>query len=205
MISTRNAGTDYVEVQRKKKVDGALQAYAIKNRLLWRSTMCPWVVLTSSINMWLLFAFSGDRKSGGVVFFLDLIDVACVNAYILFKKFCEANPTAISHPKRYEQVHFRKAVVRQIGGMELYEDPPSTTRQGRKRKRVRTDEHIPSCTSSSNRRNCVVCFSIENVERKTRFSCKGCTGANGRPIAVCITEERNCFEVYHSERFDSHR
>ena len=136
--------------------------------------------------------------------FLDLIDVACVNAYILFKKFCEANPTAISHPKRYEQVHFREAVVRQIGGMELYEDPPSTTRQGRKRKRVRMDEHIPSCTSSSNRRNCVVCFSIENVERKTRFSCKGCTGANGRPIAVCITEERNCFEVYHSERFDSH-
>ena len=59
--------------------------------------------------------------------------------------------------------------------------------------------------SRVNRQNWVVYFALYGVERKTRFFCKGCTGGNGCPVAMCLNEERNCFEVYHSAEFDSYR
>lgn len=256
VVSTRNRGNDFVEVARKRVVDGHLEEYVLlcsivvillRVKFCFQNVPC-YVTITKTVR--LLFRCSIEsifvsdcactvyrynihkplaieeynQAMGGVdkfdqmaaayrvlrrsrkwwrCLFLDEIDVAAVNSYILFKKYQAANPGVLPRPPHYEQVHFREALVRQLGGLEEYESPP-LFQKGRKRKRVRSD-HIPTVSSTAARRNCFVCYTLFGREIKSRFSCAGCHLANGNTVALCLSEERNCFEVYHSEQFDAHR
>ena len=53
------------------------------------------------------------RKSWKAPFF-DFLEVACVNAFILFQKFCKENPGVITRGRSCDNEDFRVAIIRQI-------------------------------------------------------------------------------------------
>ena len=57
-------------------------------------------------------------------------------------------------------------------------------------------EHIPR--ASDMRKNCVVCYKQDKAERKTNIYCSApqCGGKH-----MHITQERNCFGIFHTKEY----
>ena len=129
--------------------------------------------------------------------FFHLIDIAVVNSYILFLEHQAKNPDDIKRPRGYNQCDFRDEIVRQICNFDEYGDPPlHITGRPSAPPSVFETEHIPR--ASNTRRNCVVCYKQDKVERKTNNYCSApqCEGKH-----MHITQERNCFGIFHSKEY----
>jgi len=94
------------------------------SRLLCTATTNSWMRSTSqtstlpSITCW-------GNASGGEKLFFHLIDIAAVNGFILFDSIRKADPTKLPRQKKYSVLEFRGEVIRNLAGLNEYDNPPS--------------------------------------------------------------------------------
>eukprot|EP00117_Sycon_ciliatum_P027789 scpid69275/ scgid22491/ len=111
VLSTHNDGTAHIDVLRKRKVAGQMEDSTIKkpqavneyNQAVggvdkFDAHVAAYCVLQRSKRWWHCL-------------FLDVVDLACVSAYILFQKYRAAHPEAIVRPAHYEHLYFCKALT----------------------------------------------------------------------------------------------
>ena len=116
-----------------------------------------------------------------------MIDISRVKQLHSFQEFRKENPDIkeLKRPKSYSQLDFTDELIRQLGGIDNFEDIPSR----KKPKQFTKHSIIP--VQSKNRKNCKLCFSLYHVEQKTPVSCQECG------TWLCFTANRNCLLKYH--------
>ena len=129
--------------------------------------------------------------------FFHLIDIAIVNSYILFQEHRANSPDepALKRPAAYSLTNFREEVVNGLCGFAEYGPPASNLAPPSSEALQFVTEHIP-CFSEE-RRACVVCWQKEKKQYKVKTYCK----APQCNRYMHITNEKNCFEEYHSEGY----
>ena len=138
--------------------------------------------------------------------FLDFIDIACVNSFILYNIFVDSQGGQEDALPKLSHLEYRESVIRSLANIPLHEDIPSAPVGKRKHQADDVvDVHPPCVAASTNRRNCVVCYRMHHIERKTRYYCRSCEIAPGNSVFVCLSEERNCWQIFHSHVFDEFR
>ena len=197
MITTVGNANDHVQVNRKQKNAGTWTNRHVRQPQIFQTYNLKMNAVDRSDQI--LSTFNIQRKclQWWKTLFFHLIDIAVVNSYILFLEHQAKNPDDLKRPKGYNQCDFRDELVRQICGFEEYGDPPLYA-SGKPRAPPSgfETEHMP-CFSET-RRNCVVCYKLEKVERKTFGNCEAplCEGKY-----MHISKERNCFKIFHSKEY----
>ncbi len=134
--------------------------------------------------------------------FFHLIDMACVNSYIIFKAMQALFPDnpMLQRPNSYGQLEFREEIVRGLAGIVENEEPPKYAKRKSysfSPKQFETD-HIPE---RSMHRNCKVCYFKCNVEKKTSVYCS----ADQCNVPLCFTPDRNCFKIWHDPKYQGRK
>ena len=197
MITTVGNANDHVQVSRKQRNAGSWTNILVQQPQIFQTYNLKMNAVDRSDQI--LSTFNIQRKClrWWKTMFFHLIDMAVVNSYILFLEHMANYPDEIERPAGYTQCDFRDELVREICGLPEYGDPPLHT-SGRPRapSSVFETEHIP-CVSDT-RRNCVVCYKLEKVERKTNSYCDApqCEGKY-----MHIAKDRNCFRIFHSKEY----
>lgn len=141
------------------------------------------------------------RKYWKTLYF-DSIDVAIVNAHVLFKLWVAQNPGQISVAADYDQLDFRLALIRQLASIDDATPVPLLVRKGRPAAanpaQLPPGPHLP--VHLDKRRECWHCKEPGKDARKSVFACSVCTTRKGQPKPFCITPERNCFLDFHSHQ-----
>ena len=136
--------------------------------------------------------------------FFHLIDIAIVNSYIaIVNSYIRANSPdepALKRPASYSLTNFREEVVNGLCGFAEYGPPPpghvaSNLAPPSSEPLQFVTEHIP-CFSEE-KRTCVVCWQKEKKQYKVKTYCK----APQCNRYMHITNEKNCFEEYHSQGY----
>ena len=139
-----------------------------------------------------------------LVLFYDLLEVAIVNSFTLMKEFMSVNPGVIQRKRYLNQKVFRANLIRQLARIEDTEAPP-VKGVCRKRKRKSEDAaesvtaHCPVALQI--RRNCAVCWKFHWQQVRSRYACAACQSSNGNQVHLCIQEDRNCFQEYHTREY----
>ena len=137
--------------------------------------------------------------------FFDLVDVAVVNSFLLYRSWGAQYAEFLQIPSNLSHLEFRECLIRDLVGIDEQEDVPVAAVGRRKRRHDDIEDgHPPEVAPSSQRRNCVVCYRMHHVERKTRFFCGSCK-IDKRKAFLCLHGKRKCWSVYHSHAFDAHR
>ena len=118
------------------------------------------------------------------------------------KEWMSLNPGMIQRGKNFDQRLFRYNLVRQLARIDDAETPPvAPVAPTRKRKAVDQEGVTDHCPVISPRRTCAVCWNERNEDVKSRYSCAACRNSNGNPVALCIAENRLCFQQYHTAEY----
>ena len=148
----------------------------------------------------ILSAFSTQPKCARWLktLFFHLIDIAVVNSFILFQAQ-RADNTEIERLAGYSQSDFRDEIVREICGFEEYGDT-LTYNPARKRAQPSELETVHVLCFSEQKKNCVVCYTQEKAETKvySHGTAPQCQGKH-----MHVTEEQNCFDIFHSREYHS--
>ena len=131
--------------------------------------------------------------------FLHFIDVAIVNSFLIYK---EINGE-LNH-KMY-RVNLAKSL---LIASEMQANP--SPGPGRPQNSDVRAEHCPVAISNENldqkatkaslgRKNCKLCYSVDNKQMKTPWQCSKCK------ISLCLQLDRNCFQRWHSAECDNLR
>lgn len=120
--------------------------------------------------------------------FLNLLDIAAMNAYTLHKELTSKKQQATLTHKA-----FMEELIAQLCGV-ADKNPP------KKPPKYASSDHVPvpvvaprpdvSKRSSSGCKACVLC-KIDDKKRSTQWKCKVCD------VALCLMSKRNCFEKWH--------
>ena len=203
LVSTMHSATDRVNVTRHTKVNGEHVVLQV-----------PQPAVVDEYNRWMggvdvfdqmVATYRVLRKTWKwwKTLFFDFIDIAVVNAYILYQEYAkrpDANLESLSH------LEFRETLARQLANIQPDEPIPEPNNTPKKRKADYEDTHPPGISPSNQRRNCVVCYRMDGVERKTRIFCRHCTiNAANQSAYLCLTTDRNCWDVFHSDAFNDFR
>lgn len=134
-------------------------------------------------------AYHLDRKSSGGRYYLRLffylMDIACVNAHIIFKTL---------DPKGMDLLDFKQVVARgMIGDYNCRQRNPMSHRVSKRSMApAGVPLHLPEITA--NRGKCRYCYD-EGKENKTFIKCNTC----GEHLCLVTgLSQRNCFLKYHS-------
>ena len=137
----------------------------------------------------LIAAYHLDRKSRVRFYlriFFDLMDVACVNSFVV---------NNMLHPSDLTLLDFKTIIATYlIGRYTSRSRAPPDEKTGSKRKYQYQFEpnhlplHLPEFQSS--RKRCKYCY--KGFERKTFVICIKCS------VFLCLVKERNCFMKDHS-------
>lgn len=127
--------------------------------------------------------------------FYHFLDIARVNAYILFNDFRAKNPDIqeLSRPKSYNQLDFTLELIKELGGVDDDANTPLFTDQA-----VPTPDDVAFTGHSIKPAigpvslNCKRCYRLYKIERKSRVMCAVC----GKHL--CFNPKRNCLWDEHA-------
>ncbi|XP_068740469.1 piggyBac transposable element-derived protein 4-like isoform X2 [Montipora capricornis] len=137
--------------------------------------------------------------------FFHLIDIAVLNAFILFKENQKKSPNeeALRRPACYSLGDFREEIVRQLCGFPEYDVPPASAS-------VESalpppppplgefeTVHIPVFTEVKKR--CVVCYQREKKDSEVYSFCNA-PQCKGKYMHVT---SKDCFKIFHSKEYHS--
>ena len=119
--------------------------------------------------------------------FDHFLDIARVNAFILFEDFRKKHADIIpelQRPDRYGQLDFTTELIRQLADLDVHADVPLVSK-----KRVFTMHPIiPVMTKE---RFFFKCYKEKQKEQKTNVKCMGCE------TCLCFQSDRNCLLSFH--------
>ena len=199
MITTVGDANDHVQVSRKERNAGSWTERLVQQPQIFQTYNKKMNAVDRSDQI--LSSFNIQRKSmqWWKTLFYHLIDIAVVNSYILFLDHQARFPDELERPAGYSQCDFRDELVRQICDFDEYGDPPvHTSGRPKAQPSLFETQHLPLI--SEKKRNCVVCYKQEKVERKISTYC-GAPQCRGKHMH--ITRERNCFKIFHSKEYQS--
>eukprot|EP00795_Rhopilema_esculentum_P005703 gene5703-10952_t len=121
------------------------------------------------------------------VFFLHLLNIAIVNSYILFEKFCKSHPerSHLQRNKDCDQLSYREAVIRQLAEIESGEAPPAAVRNVSMF--ASGVAHLLVFSKSCGR--CRVCPHYGDKQGRSEITSSGCE------VHLCVKKKRNCFAI----------
>ena len=116
-----------------------------------------------------------------------MIDIAKVNSFILFNNWRAQNPDVeiLKRSRRFTQLDFTEELIRQLGGIDLYSEPPVS------RKCITFVSNSILPVYSNLRRNDKLCYQIHGKEQKTNVVYETCGGF------LCFVKGRNCLKEFH--------
>ena len=117
-------------------------------------------------------------------FFYHFLDIARVNAFILFEDFRKkhADVPELQRPVRYGQLDFTTKLIRQLADVDVNADVPHL-----KKMRVHNAFYYP-CYDQGKKEKC---YKEKQKEQKTNVKCMGCD------IYLCFQSDRNCLLSFH--------
>ncbi|KAK1152066.1 piggyBac transposable element-derived protein 4-like [Acipenser oxyrinchus oxyrinchus] len=207
VLSTIHSATESVTVQRRARSHGKLDIVNVRQPLaiheynqhmggVDRSDQLiqKYSVLISSLKWW-------------KTLFFQFVDIAVVNAYILFQEWRASNPLNedLRRTARYCQLEFREELARQLGSIPNNADVPSPAPRVSKERPSDASAsfhlgHVPEV--SEQRRKCFLCYKSKKKEVKTYIWCSG-AGCYGK--SFCLNKTRNCFKAWHSTEGEKYR
>ena len=119
--------------------------------------------------------------------FFDLMDIACVNASIVYQQSCDSRTSLLDFKKSVADSLTRRFSSRK---RSFPFARPSKLSSLLRSRNVGSIEHLP--TFSEKRRRCGLCLR-GCAERKTFIECSTCE------VPLCLQKDRNCFQNYHTE------
>ena len=125
--------------------------------------------------------------------FLDMLDVAAVNSFLLFQLYRSQNPGAIPRPNQYSRKAFHANLVRQLAEIDIRAPPPSRGYRPAPAQQPPV-EHLHLAAHREQKKNCVHCWDTEKVQRQCVTFCRTCQ------VHLHVTS-RDCFARYHLAHF----
>lgn len=119
--------------------------------------------------------------------FFDIMDIACVNALIVYQQSCDSKISLLDFKKSVADSLTRKFSSRKRSFPFARSNRLSSFLRPQN---GGTIEHMP--IFQEKRRRCVSCTK-RNMEAKTFIECSTCE------VPLCLQKERNCFQRYHVE------
>ena len=128
--------------------------------------------------------------------FFHMIDIAVVNSFILFQLHRAEHPDVedLKRPQKFSIAEYREKLVRQLAGLEEYAQPPVFKPPSVEPGDFET-AHIVK--SSGVRKSCKVCYKATQKELKVVTYCS----ARQCQVHLHCTQEKNCFQVWHSRDY----
>ena len=116
--------------------------------------------------------------------FFDLIDIACVNSHIVFRKFTSDN---------IDLKNFKLSVAEGLIAQYSSRQRASSKSKATKRKftSIPSSGEIAHLPTFGDRKRCARCAKAKQ-DRKTFVSCVTCS------VPLCLLKERNCFQMFHN-------
>ena len=186
LMSSEHPGHSETTVARNvKQVDGKTEKIAIPIPSIIYSYNRFMNGVDRSDQMIKYYNILRQTKKYWKTLFFHFIDIALVNAYIVYK---ELNPDQSSRMNHYI---FRETVVRQLCGIQI------TLHQsvaGRKP----TAESLHAPVKMAKARDCVYCRIVQKKRRRTVRQCNRCDAP------LCL-QARNCFRKFHRPEFEERR
>lgn len=178
-------------------IDGASEILSVSRRTKGSSSKiqipCPAVVREYNAGMGgvdladqLKSSYELDRKSKFRFYlriFFDLLDIACVNAHIVFTKVSASSLSLKDFKLAVSESMLRKYTSRQRA--------PSSSRPTKRHCVFPISEeifHLP--VFNEKRRRCIHCMK-RGQDLKTFVTCDTCN------VPLCLQKERNCFRHHH--------
>ena len=128
-----------------------------------------------------------------------LIDIAVVNNYTLFDPAEHPDNEALKRPQNFAVFEYREELVRDLEGLNEYGQPPVLT-PPTKEPGVFVNAHIPKFTYI--KMNCRVCYKSTQKEMKVRTYCNAPRCNN---VYLHCTQDKDCFEIWHSKDYHCDR
>ena len=128
--------------------------------------------------------------------FFHMIDIAVVNSFILFQLHRAEHPDVeeLKRPNKFSIAEYREELVRQLAGLEEYDQPPVFKPPSVEHGAFET-AHIVK--SSVTRKSCKVCYRETKKELRVVTYCD----APQCQVYLHCTQEKNCFEIWHSKDY----
>ena len=197
MLSSMHSGDDHVMVTRKTRSDGNWQNVEVKQPAVIKDYNSFMNGVDKSDQ--LLSAYNLHRKCvrWWKTLFFHLIDIATVNAFILFKTQAQRFPhmQGLERSKRFSVLEFREELARNLAQLEEFSDPPLSEKGSKKDVTIFDTDHMIKFSSS--KRNCKVCYAKSKKELKVLSYCS----APQCNVYLHCTPSNNCFEVWHSREY----
>ena len=148
------------KVFRRCKVDGRFQRLKLQQPIADYNRYMGGVDLSDQI----IGKYNVLRKTDKwwKTLFFHMIDIAKVNSFILFNNWRAQNPDVeiLKRTRRFTQLDFTEELIRQLGGIDLYSEPPVS------RKCITFVSHSILPVYSNLRRNYKLCYQIHGKEQK---------------------------------------
>ena len=187
MLTTIENANDSIQVERKSKTGGAWRTVVVQQPQVIASDNCYMNGVDHSDQILATNNVLRKCMRWWKTWFFQLIDIAIVNSFILFREhqvdFPDV-PKELERPADYSLASYREELVRQICGFQEYQDPrkPSCTRPP-----TATPSPPPGVFETVHirvvhgelRRNCVVCYKRDGSEWRVNISCSApqCNGS----------------------------
>lgn len=128
--------------------------------------------------------------------FFHMIDIGVVNSFILFQLHRASNPDNqdLKRPSKFSLAEYREELVRQLAGLEEYGQPPAFRPPTMEPDAFET-AHIMKVSHKP--RSCKVCYTTTKKELKVGTYCS----APQCQVYLHCTQQKNCFELWHSKEF----
>ena len=195
VLSTMHSATSFIPVTRRVKVNHQLQELHVRK---------PRVIEDYNNGMGGVDQFDQDVAAYRVLrrtekfwktLFLDFIDVAVVNSFVLCKLYVAEHPGAIRLPRKFDHLEYRLTIIRQLA--QLAPNAPVPLFRRSSPPAPPPQKHLPQFAGV--RRECMVCKQPNQTAQKSIFACSECKNRQGHPRHFCVTADRNCFETYHRQ------
>lgn len=121
--------------------------------------------------------------------FFDLMDIACVNALIVYQQCCNSKICLLDFKKSVADSMTRKFSSRKRSFP--FVRPNRLSSLLRPRNSPASIDHMP--IFKEKRRRCCLCARLDAESKKTSIECSTCE------VPLCLQKERNCFLRYHTE------
>ena len=197
MLTTIDNASEYVNVTRKIKQDGKFVAKEV-----------PQPITISHYNKFMNAVDKSDQYLSKYnllrkclrwwkTLFFHLIDISIINGFILYRLYAASNPNIkeLQRSSRYSVLEFHEEVARQLGGLEMYDNPPVYKATSNVKPSAFETEHL--VMFSDVKRNCKVCYKLTKTVLKVHSYC---TAPQCKVYLHC-TKDKNCFKIWHSKEF----